>query len=186
MSVSDDTKSKQAQQFFSFVGLIQSVTPLLFPSVGEDLIDMHLEFLLKIYQCRGKLYLVRYLKATVESFDSLVLMTDSSNSYKGVSIGLDHDGWPKWLGSRLKRGCLAHIPREEGRLKRNPNLNTGILPMKEKERLKRGPTPENLELIRYVQTFVHPDDLLPYPQLLISALLQILPLSREATLSIVY
>jgi len=51
---------------------------------------------------------VRYLKATAESVDHLIFGLEGRVVHKGISINLDRDGWPKWLGKRLKRGCLLH------------------------------------------------------------------------------
>lgn len=152
MSIPVNKESNQTQQFKKYVGLIQSVTPLLFPSVCKLQIDKHLAFLLRIYQSRGKLYLVRYLKATAESFDSLLLLTGESHSHKLVSIGLDSDGWPKWLGKDLKYRCLTKFSPTIDGLKSGLESTSQRFSERRQDGLKSGLTSTSIESIRYVQT----------------------------------
>jgi hypothetical protein len=82
--------------------------PILFPEVDVDMIHGHLNYIKHLLTHRGVEYTLRYLKATHETLEHLQLGLAGIQEHEKVSLGKDTDGWPKWLGSRLKSSCSVH------------------------------------------------------------------------------
>jgi hypothetical protein len=86
--------------------MLESTLPILFPELDAGLYRSQIDFILHLLTHKGTEYTVRYLKATSESVEHLVLCLPGSLEHEKVSLGKDRDGWPRWLGSRLKSNCI--------------------------------------------------------------------------------
>lgn len=98
---------KHLKNLKMFNRMLYVTLPILFPNLSLDLYSAQLGYILHLYQSKGPEYVVRYLKATHESLEALVLRMDLDLRHEKVSIGKDRDYWPKWLGSRLKSKILV-------------------------------------------------------------------------------
>lgn len=98
-------KGFDVNTFKQFKRMLVITLPQLFPESFKDLILVHTDYILHLYQSKGPEYVVRYLKATHESLEHCVLELSKTLEHEKVSIGKDKSSWPKWLGTRLKRKC---------------------------------------------------------------------------------
>jgi hypothetical protein len=98
---------KHIKNYKMFNRMLYVTLPILFPDLDLDLYKMQLGYILHLYQSKGPEYVVRYLKATTESLEALVLHMNLDLRHEKVSLGKDKDQWPKWLGSRLKSKILT-------------------------------------------------------------------------------
>lgn len=95
----------KAKDFSEAMVLLKTTLPLLFPELDVSMIENHLSYLKHLLTHKGVEYTLRYLKATHESIESLVLDSQDNLEHEKVSLGKDTDGWPNWLGDRLKSNC---------------------------------------------------------------------------------
>jgi len=93
--------------FKTFKRMLEFTLSELFPDFPKQDILTHTAYIKHLYQSKGPEYILRYLKATHESLEYLVLGLDGKLEHEKVSIGKDDSGWPKWLGLGLKRRCLV-------------------------------------------------------------------------------
>jgi hypothetical protein len=99
------------QDYESFKKIIESTLPILFPEVERETLGKHMGYIYHLMTHKGQQYTVRYLKATFESLEAFILRTPKTLEHDEVSIGKDLDGWPLWLGTRLKSMCSNnHTP----------------------------------------------------------------------------
>lgn len=99
---------KDLKSFKEFKRMLHFTLPVLFPNIPVEEVSAHTEYLTHLYQSKGPEYVVRYLKATHESIEKLILDLPGTLQHEKVSIGKDNSSWPKWLGTRLKSKCLVH------------------------------------------------------------------------------
>lgn len=85
--------------------MLEITLPLLFPELGADMIASHCDYINHILAHKGTEYTLRYLAATHKSIEHFCFGLTDNLEHEKVSLGKDPDGWPKWLGDRLKRNC---------------------------------------------------------------------------------
>jgi len=141
-------KSKQSIKSFKQIQelnkMLSYTLPILFPCVSTLTLQELLSYIVHLYRSKGPEYVIRYLKATQESIETLLFQLDATPQYEKVSIGLDSDLWPKWLGLGLKRKVLYLKDLESIRL---------VTTLCSLRRLITVPTYTNLESITATPTY---------------------------------
>lgn len=94
--------------FKAFKRMLDFTLLELFPEIPSEDIKDKISYINHLYESKGPTYLARYLKATHESLEHLVLGLHGTLKHEKVSLGKDNDHWPKWLGAGLKSKCLVH------------------------------------------------------------------------------
>jgi len=94
------------QEFDEFNRMLNHTLVHLFPVDLKPETDRCVSYIRHILKHKGSEYTVRYLKATGESVEQILYQLDGRLEHTGISLGKDSNGWPTWLGNRLKSNCL--------------------------------------------------------------------------------
>jgi hypothetical protein len=86
------TSTPALRRNHEFKGLFINIIKNLFIDIPETLRDLHIDRILHMITHKGDEYTVRYLKATHESVDNVVLRLGKTMQHRKVSIGLDSNG----------------------------------------------------------------------------------------------
>jgi len=94
---------RKPEGFYKQLDLVSNTLPMLLPEIPKHVRDKHLKYIAHLYKNKGKKYTLLYLKATQSILDHILLFKDESSksdprsglSFKGISIGIYYDGFPK-------------------------------------------------------------------------------------------
>jgi hypothetical protein len=94
---------RKPEGFYEQLALVSNTLPMLLPEIPKHVRDMHIKYIAHLYKNKGKKYTLLYLKSTQKVLDHILLFKDESSksdprsglSFKGISIGLYYDGFPK-------------------------------------------------------------------------------------------
>jgi len=151
--------SKTNNGFDLKLEMLNNTLPVLFPTIPMSRIHKDLQYIAHLYSYKGAEYTLRYLKASAESVEAILLNLEHQDlKHEKVSIGKYYNGWPKWLGKRLQSGSQTNEIHSStsttfrGGLKSNQRINGSHLKGTHyTDGLKSGQINDNT-FMRYVNT----------------------------------